>query len=165
MTIVTSSAIVRPLMPVRADSDPANARPGTATGVAGAGTMRMGARGDRAQIGGELIDVDLGLDLHLGRRLVDRVGRATERDAREALDGLAPFDDVDAVGRRAVVAGVVGRRLGRDRHRHVGVRLDGGELERRPEGAVAGSERQLARLLRRLGVGDAHDVGHASRRC
>ena len=43
------------------------------------------------------------------------VGGATERDAREALDRLAALDDVDAVGRRAVVAGVVGRRLGRDR--------------------------------------------------
>jgi hypothetical protein len=39
MTIVTSSAIVRPLMPVRADSEPLNARPGTATGVGSAGSM------------------------------------------------------------------------------------------------------------------------------
>ena len=39
MTIVTSSAMTRPLMPWRAVSEPANARPGTATGVGGAGSM------------------------------------------------------------------------------------------------------------------------------
>ena len=35
-TIVTSSAIARPAMPVRADSDPANLRPLTGTGLAAA---------------------------------------------------------------------------------------------------------------------------------
>ena len=39
MTMVTSSAMVRPLIPVRADSEPAKARPGTATGVGSAGSI------------------------------------------------------------------------------------------------------------------------------
>src|SRR5918993_1216487 len=90
MTIVTSSAMVRPLMPVRADSDPLNARPGTETMVGGV------------------------------------VG-----------DGLGDHGDGD-----------------------VGVRLDGRELDGRPEGAVAGGQRELARLGGRRGVVDAHDVGH-----
>ena len=93
ITIVTSSAMVRPLMPVRADSEPLKARPGTATGRR-LGRLDVEAAGrDRLQIGGELVDVDLGLDLHLGGGAVDGVGDAAEGDAGEHLGLVVAVGD------------------------------------------------------------------------
>ncbi len=86
--MVTSSAIVRPLMPVRAVSEPAKARPGTATGVGAAGSIAKLPVGSVCEVGGELVDVDLRLDLHLGGGAVDGLVDAAQRDAGEDL-GLA----------------------------------------------------------------------------
>ena len=44
ITIVTSSATARPLMPLRADSEPANLRPVTGTGIGRGLLERVAAR-------------------------------------------------------------------------------------------------------------------------
>ena len=166
ITMVTSSAMARPLIPVRAVSEPENFFPLTGAGEAIGLLQREDSGLEHVDDVGEvyaLLQVDLDLDLGGGPvhfRLDVGVTRG-DGDPVETFDFSVTVED-DEVERRGSLGVVIIVLDLLDRHRDIDVRLHALDGQRVAEGPVCGRQRQLGRLTSRCRVGDTDDIGDGS---